>query len=93
MRSAPPGWPVTSAGAHPIYRSASPGGPSHPSLYFAIGISGAVHHVAGCANSRVIVAINSDADAPIFALSRFGIVGDCHDLMPALIAEAEASKT
>ena len=61
-----------------------------PELYFAIGISGAVHHIAGCANSKAIVAINSDAEAPIFALSRFGIVGDCHDLMPALIAAAKA---
>ena len=64
-----------------------------PELYFAIGISGAVHHTAGCANSKAIVAINSDVDAPIFALSRFGIVGDCHDLMPALIAAVEATKT
>ena len=64
-----------------------------PELYFAIGISGAFQHVAGCANSKAIVAINSDADAPIFALSRFGIVGDCHDLMPALIAAAETKKT
>ena len=63
-----------------------------PELYFAIGISGAVHHFAGCANSKAIVAINSDADAPIYALSRFGIVGDCHDLMPALTAAVEATK-
>lgn len=64
-----------------------------PELYFAIGISGAVHHMAGCANSKAIVAINSDADAPIYSLSRFGIVGDCHDLMPALTAAVEAAKT
>ena len=64
-----------------------------PELYFAIGISGAAHHIAGCANSKAIVAINSDADAPIFALSRFGIVGDCHDLMPALVAAVEVTKT
>ncbi len=64
-----------------------------PELYFAIGISGAVHHIAGCANSKAIVAINSDADAPIYAFSRFGIVGDCHDLMPALTAAVEATKT
>ena len=64
-----------------------------PDLYFAIGISGAVHHLAGCANSKAIVAVNSDADAAIYALSRFGIVGDCHELMPALAAAVVAAKT
>lgn len=64
-----------------------------PEIYFAIGISGAVQHIAGCANAKAIVAINSDGDAPIFASSRFGIVGDCHELMPALTAAVEAAKT
>lgn len=85
--------PICDSGWLPMDRQIGSSGQTvAPKLYLAVGISGAIQHIVGMKGSRNVIAINKDAEAPIFEIADFGVVGNLFDIVPALTEEVKKAK-
>lgn len=85
--------PICDSGWLPMDRQIGSSGQTvAPKLYLALGISGAIQHIVGMKGARSIIAVNKDAEAPIFEIADFGVVGNLFDIVPALTEEVKKAK-